>query len=374
MSRVQIDARGSGCYSCAVRIAQVAPLFEAVPPGRYGGTERVVHFLTEALVARGHDVTLYASGESRTSARLRPMSDCALWRLRRRDPTPWRVRMHAEVFARAGEYDVIHNHDDWLALPFLDASPTPVVTTVHGRVDLPELRALLGDFPRAALVAISDAQRASLPGASWVATVHHGLPVEAIPFSAAGGEPLVFLGRMSPEKGADVAIDVAVAAGLPLILAARIAPDERAFFDERVRPRLGHPLVRFIGEVDETQKRSLLGSARALLSPIDWPEPFGLVMIEAMACGTPVVTRPCGAAPEIVRHGVTGFLASDRDGLVEAVRAAGRLDRAACRRHVERRFSAQAMAARYERLYETLAPAALAENPAAPPSDSTIAG
>ncbi len=335
-----------------MRIAHIAPLFERVPPARYGGTERVVATLVDELVARGHDVTLFAAGGSRTRGRLVPVVPAPLWHDPSvRDVVAPHVRLHAEVFRRAREFDVIHNHNDYFAFPHLATCPTPVVTTMHGRCDLRELRALFRLFPEAALVSISRAQQACAPEARWVGTVHHGLRVEGIPFNPRGGEGLVFLGRLSPEKGPHVAIDVAIAAGLPITLAARVDPSDRAFFEREIEPRLGHPLVRYVGQVDDAGKARLLGSARAVILPIDWPEPFGLVMIEAMACGTPVVARPFGSAPEIVVHGVTGFLADDVAGLVAGVRAAARLDRAAVRRHVETRFSVEAMVDGYEQIY-----------------------
>ncbi len=338
-----------------MRIAQVTPLFEQVPPVRYGGTERVVYNLTEALVARGHDVTLFASGDSRTSARLVPVVPRALWHDPGvRDVIAPHVRMHAEVAARAAEFDLIHNHNDYFAFPYVGRLPTPILTTMHGRCDLPELQQLLAVFPEAPLVAISHAQQACAPEANWIGTVHHGLPVERYRFDPDGGEELVFLGRISPEKAPHVAIDVAVAAGMPLTIAARVDPTDRPYFEREVAPRLAHPLVRFVGQVDDAEKQRLLGRARALLLPLNWPEPFGLVMIEAMACGTPVIARPLGSAPELIVDGVTGFLAEGLDGLVAAVRAAGRLDRAACRRHVETHFSVATMAERYERLYRRL--------------------
>lgn len=338
-----------------MRIAQITPLFEQVPPVRYGGTERVVYHLTEALVARGHDVTLFASGDSRTSARLVPVVPKALWHDPSvRDVIAPHVRMHAEVFARAAEFDVIHNHNDYFAFPYIDRSPAPVVTTMHGRCDLPELQELLRVFTEAPLVSISHAQKACAPDANWIGTVHHGLPVERYRFDPDGGEGLVFLGRISPEKAPHVAIDVAVAAGLPLTIAARIDPADRAYFEREVAPRLDHPLVRFVGQVDDTEKQRLLGSARALILPLDWPEPFGLVTIEAMACGTPVIARPLGSAPELIVDGVTGFLADSREALIAAAREADRLDRIACRRHVETHFSVATMAERYERLYRRL--------------------
>lgn len=338
-----------------MRIAHIAPLYEHVPPLRYGGTERIIATLVEGLVARGHDVTLFAAAGSRTPARLVSMVERPLWHDPSvRDRVAPHVRLHAEVFRRAWEFDVIHNHNDYLAFPYLADCPTPVVTTMHGRCDGPELRAVLRSFPEAALVSISRAQQACAPEGSWVGTVHHGIRTERLPFDPLGGDGLVFLGRISPEKGVHVAIDVAVAAGLPLTIAARVDPVDRAYFEQEVRPRLDHPLVRFIGEVGETEKGGLLRSARALLLPIDWPEPFGLVMIEAMACGTPVVARPYGSAPEIVAHGLTGFLADSLPDLVAAVRDAVRLDRAVCRQRVETCFGVGAMVEGYERIYRRM--------------------
>ena len=271
-----------------------------------------------------------------------------------RDTVAPHFRLHAEVFRRAHEFDLIHNHNDYFAFPYLATSPTPVITTMHGRCDLPELHEVIRTFPEAALVSISRAQQAFLPDANWVGCVYHGLRLDRFPFNPHGGEGLVFLGRISPEKAPHVAIDVAVKAGLPLVIAARLDPQDREYFEREVKPRLDHPLVRYIGQVDDAEKARLLGSARALILPIDWPEPFGLVMIEAMACGTPVVTRPVGSAPELVVHGVTGFLAEDLDGLVAGVRAAASLDRAACRRHVESRFSVAGMVEGYERIYRSM--------------------
>ncbi len=334
-----------------MRIAQVAPLYVPVPPDRYGGTERVIHDLTEALVARGHEVTLFASGDSRTSARLVPAVPRALWRDASADAVAAHFRMHAEVFALAAEFDVIHTHTDYFAFPYIARSPAAVLTTLHGRTDAPELRALLRLFPEAHIVCISRSQERLVPEANRSATVYHGLPLEHYRFDASGGEGLLFLGRMSPEKAPHVAIDVAVAAGMPLTLAGRIDPVNRDYFEREVRPRLAHPSIRFAGEVSDEERLELLRGARALLFPIDWPEPFGLVMAEAMACGTPVVARPKGAAPEVVVHGVTGFLADTHAQLVEAAHATSRLDRAACRRHVEANFSVAAMVARYEEVY-----------------------
>jgi glycosyltransferase involved in cell wall biosynthesis len=335
-----------------MRIAQVAPLHVPVPPSRYGGTERVIYDLAEALVARGHQVTLFASGDSRTSASLVPVVPRALWQDgAATDSAAAHFRMHAEVFQRAREFDVIHTHTDYLSFPYIEHSPAAVLTTLHGRLDLPEVQAIFRLFPQARLVSISRAQQALAPHASWAGTVHHGLPLEHYPFNPGPGDGLLYLGRMCAEKAPHVAIDIARAAGVPLTLAGRVDPAERAFFEREVQPRLAHPQVRFLGEVSHDEKLRLLGNARALVFPIDWPEPFGLVMVEAMACGTPVVARPKGAAPEVVVDGVTGFLADSDELLVASVQGASRLDRRACRRHVEKHFSVSAMTSRYEELY-----------------------
>jgi glycosyltransferase involved in cell wall biosynthesis len=335
-----------------LRIAQVAPLSLPVPPRHYGGTERVVYDLTEELVTRGHEVTLFASGDSKTSARLVPVVPRSLWREKvPYDPLAALFRMHEELFRRAHEFDLIHTHTDFFALPYTARSPTPVITTLHGRLDFPDVPEVLHLFPRANLVAISRSQQAQAPRASWAGAVHHGLPLDRYRFDDRGGDDLIFLGRFTPDKAPHVAIDIAVAAGVPITIAGRIEPGQRHYFERVVRPRLAHPLVRFVGEASDRQKQKLLGSARALLFPIDWPEPFGLVMAEAMACGTPVIARPKGAAPEVVMDGVTGILADDRDSLIRAVDAVQRIDRAACRRHVEENFSVAAMADRYESIY-----------------------
>jgi glycosyltransferase involved in cell wall biosynthesis len=337
-----------------LRIAQVAPLSLPVPPGRYGGTERVIYDLAEGLVARGHDVTVFASGDSRTSARLVSTVPRALWQESGADPLAADFLQHAQVFRRAHEFDVIHTHTAYRAFPYIERSSAAVVTTLHGRVDAPEMQAILQIHPQAHLVSISHAQRAHAPAAPWAATIHHGLALHEYAFAPRGGEGLVFVSRMAPEKAPHVAIDVAVAAGMPLTLAGRVDPLDRAYFERDVRPRLEHPLIRFAGEVSNEQKLELMRQARALLFPIDWPEPFGLVMAEAMACGTPVIARPHGAAPEVVVDGVTGFLADSHAALVEAAKNAHRLQRSACRRHVEAHFSAATMTERHEALYDTL--------------------
>ena len=342
-----------------MRIAQVAPLFESVPPRLYGGTERIVSFVTEELVRRGHDVTLFASGDSRTTARLVPVVERAT-----RFESATHAILGAEfirelgmVFSRASDFDVIHCHVDYLAFPFDDLTPTPTVHTIHGRLDLPHLVAVYRQFSTVPLVSISDAQRAPLEplGVRWAGTVYHGLPVERYAFAPVDSGYLAFLGRISPEKQADLAIEIARRVGLPLKIAAKVDAVDQEYFDRVVAPLLDDPLVEFLGEIGEDDKPAFLGGAKALLFPIDWPEPFGLVMIEAMACGTPVIARPCGSVPEVVDHGRTGFLASSLVELAEAVKRLDEIDRAECRRHVEQRFSVARMAEDYERIYRRLA-------------------
>jgi glycosyltransferase involved in cell wall biosynthesis len=342
-----------------MRIAQVAPLAESVPPRGYGGTERVVAWLTDALVGRGHEVTLFASGDSRTAAKL-----VAAWpRAVRTDPTrpdPGALAaiQLAQVFERADEFDVIHSHVDCAAFPFgrLRQRP-PLVHTLHGRLDPRHLAPFFQYFRDAPLVSVSDDQRRPLArlGLNWVATIHHGLPLDRFPAGRDGqGGYLAFIGRMSPAKRPDLAIEVAKRAGLPLRMAAKVDPVERDYFAREIEPLLDHPLVEFIGEIDDARKAAFLGDARCLLFPIDWPEPFGLVVVEALACGTPVVARPCGAVPELVRDGETGYLADTLEELVRAVKRIDLIDRARCRRHVEARFSVAAMADRYEAVYRGL--------------------
>ena len=338
-----------------MRIAQVAPLSESVPPQLYGGTERVVAYLTDELVRQGHDVTLFASGDSKTSAQLVPIcpraqrlsGDC-------RDPIAEHMLMIERVAQRAEEFDVIHFHTAPLHFSVARRLPVPHVTTLHGRLDLPELGPLFQEFRDLPVVSISDAQRAPLPRAGWVATVYHGLPTDRLRFSERPGDYLAFLGRISPEKRVDRAIQIAVACGQRLRIAAKVDPADREYFEREIRPMLDHPLVEYIGEIGEADKSAFLGGARALLFPIDWPEPFGLVMIEAMACGTPVVAFRGGSVPEVLDDGVTGFIVESIDEAVEAVGRIDTLDRRTCRATFERRFSVARMAEDYLRVYEQL--------------------
>jgi glycosyltransferase involved in cell wall biosynthesis len=344
-----------------LRIAQVSPLFESVPPALYGGTERVVSYLTEELVRSGHDVTLYASGDSQTSARLVPVCPQAL-RLAEGsvDHLAHHILMLELVARDAHRYDVVHFHCDYLHYP-LSRRVVPVhVTTLHGRLDTPDLLPLYREFTDMPLVSISDAQREPLPFANWQATVYHGLPSGRFHFHAGAGDYLAFLGRISPEKRVDRAIDIAAKAGIPIRVAAKVDPADREYYESEIRALLEGADVEFVGEITEEQKDEFLGNARALLFPIDWPEPFGLVLIEAMACGTPVVAYRNGSIPEIVEEGVTGFVVDDRESATRAVERIGELSRERCRELFEERFSAERMARDYVRVYERVAERAAA--------------
>ncbi|HMM41797.1 MAG TPA: glycosyltransferase family 4 protein [Thermomicrobiales bacterium] len=338
-----------------MRIAQIAPLYEAVPPRKYGGTERIVSLLTDYLVARGHDVTLFASGDSRTTARLIPCTTEAL-RLSptTTDPIAPHIAMLARVQELAGEFDVIHNHVDYLAYPFIRQWRMPTVTTLHGRLDIPELPLIYRRFPDVQLVSISDSQRDPLApfGLRWVGRVYNAVDCRAFHPSRAHGDYLAFLGRVSVEKRPDLAVEVARRAGMPLKIAAKIDPRDREWHREHLAPLLDDPLVEFIGEVDDRQKAELLSGAAALIFPSSWPEPFGLAMIEAMACGTPVVALRYGAVPEVVADGTTGFICDSVDEMVAAVNCIDEIDRAACRARVEEHFSVPVMGAAYEAVYE----------------------
>lgn len=338
-----------------MKIAQVAPLIERVPPVAYGGTERVVCFLTEELVKQGHQVTLFASGDSVTTARLIPCCGKSL-RLDKEcnDPLAWHIIEMETVARMANDFDVIHYHVDYLHFPISTRLRTPSVTTLHGRLDLPELPFIHRLFPGMPLISISDAQRAPLPDLNWQTTIHHGLPDEWMQKDGRTQEHLLFLGRISPEKRADLAIEIAIRAGQRLVIAAKVDRIDREYFNEKVAPLLKHPLVDYIGEVNEEQKRSLLQKSRALLFPVDWPEPFGLVMIEAMACGVPVIAFRRGSVPEIIDDGVTGFIVSNVDEAVTAVNALDKIDRDGCRGIFWKRFRAKRMAEDYVAEFERL--------------------
>lgn len=338
-----------------MRIAQVAPLYECVPPKLYGGTERVVAYLTDELVRQGHDVTLFSSGDSQTLARHVAVGTSAV-RLDPSciDPLSRHILLLEKVFARASEFDVLHFHIDYLHFPMSRRHAIPNVTTLHGRLDIPDLQPIYDEFPEMAVVSISDAQRRPLPRLNWQGTIHHGLPVDLYRYTGKSGGYLAFLGRLSPEKRPDRAIRIAERAGVKLLIAAKVDPADRAYFEEQIRPLLKNPWVEYIGEIGESDKSDFLGNARALLFPIDWPEPFGLVMIEAMSCGTPTIAFDCGSVREIIDEGVTGFIVRSEDEAVRAVDKARRLDRAACRRMFERRFTVSRMAASYAQLYERI--------------------
>jgi glycosyltransferase involved in cell wall biosynthesis len=341
-----------------MRIAQVAPLMESVPPRAYGGTERVVHYLTETLVEMGHEVTLFASGDSRTSAKLVPVVDRAL-RLHPAGPDPiiWHTLMVDRVRELCASFDVIHFHIDTVHLPMAVQCRTPSLSTLHGRLDIPDLVPLYRRFHRHPLVSISDNQRTPVPWAHWLATIHHGLPLDLYAFHAQPQDYFAFVGRISPEKRCDRAIEIAIACDTPIRIAAKVDNADRMYFEQTIEPMLDHPLVTFVGEIDDEAKDDFIGNARALLTPIDWPEPFGLVIIEAMACGTPVIAYAHGSVPELVEHGRTGFIVHDQEQAIAAARMVDRIDRRVCRATFERRFSAPVMAGHYLERYRELAEA-----------------
>jgi glycosyltransferase involved in cell wall biosynthesis len=335
-----------------MRIAQIAPLIESVPPKLYGGTERVVAYLTEALIDLGHDVTLFASGDSCTRARLISTVPGALRLNPVAMPQLYTLAMIERVRQLAHEFDILHFHEvDFLHFPVFRSQRNRTITTFHGRLDLPDLHLLAQMFPDMPVVSISHAQRTPLPNLCWQGTVYHGLPRDLLPLSTEPKGYLAFLGRISPEKGPDTAIRIARRAGLPLRIAAKVDRVDQPYFDEIIRPLLKEPGIEFIGEIGEAEKAEFLGGAVALLFPIDWPEPFGLVMIEAMACGTPVVAFRRGSVPEILEDGVTGFLVDNDKDAVDCLDRISMLDRRVIRREFERRFTAERMAKDYLRLY-----------------------
>jgi glycosyltransferase involved in cell wall biosynthesis len=337
-----------------MKIAQIAPLAEAVPPKLYGGTERVVSFLTEELVAMGHDVTLFASGDSVTRAKLEAVWPRAL-RLDKtmRDFTAPHMLLLERVRQMAHEFDVLHFHLDYWPASLFSRQSVPFVTTLHGRLDLPELRPVYEALPPIEIVSISESQREPLPEANFIATVQHGLPYHQLTPQAVKQSYLAFLGRIAPEKRPDRAITIARRAGIPLKLAAKVDRVDEEYFNEQIAPMLGPDAV-LIGEIDDRAKPDFLSGAHALLTPIDWPEPFGLVMIEAMACGTPVIAYNHGSVPEIIDHGVTGFIVENEDEAVAAVARLDQLDRKRIRQVFEARFSARRMAENYVKVYENL--------------------
>jgi glycosyltransferase involved in cell wall biosynthesis len=340
-----------------MHIAQIAPLYEAVPPRFYGGTERVVAYLCDALVELGHEVTLFSSADARTAARLIPVRDQAIrldGAVLKSDLAAHLTMLH-EVKRRAWQFDVLHFHVDMLHFPLFEAIAPRTLTTLHGRLDLKDLAGAYARWPSFGLVSISDDQRRPLPHAHWIATVSHGVPEKRYRFhSRPEGNYLAFIGRISPEKRPDVAIRIAQRTGLPLRIAAKVDAADTAYFEERIEPLLHEPLVEFIGEIGDAEKPDFLGNARALLFPIDWPEPFGLVMIEALACGTPVIAWNRGSVPEVLDHGRSGFIVESEDEAVAALERIGTLDRRRVREVFEQRFTATTMARSYVDVYERL--------------------
>ncbi len=336
-----------------LRIAQVSPLYERVPPILYGGTERIVSYLTEELVAQGHSVTLFASGDSLTAARLIPGCPRAL----RLDPSVRDTLAHhmvlmEEVAERTDEFDIVHYHVDYLHFPFSQRCGTPHVTTLHGRLDMPDLPAVYRKFPDQSLTSISMAQREPLPWANWKGIVHHGLPGDLYHYARGDGGYLAFLGRISPEKRVDRAIAIAKRAKLPLKVAAKVDSADRDYYEREIRPLIaGEPLVEFVGEIGDADKQAFLGNAVALLFPIDWPEPFGLVMVEAMACGTPVIAFRCGSVPEVIEPGINGFIVDTVEEAVDAIQSIPSINRHVCRNVFETRFHASRMTRDYVDIY-----------------------
>jgi len=342
-----------------MRIAQIAPLTEAIPPKLYGGTERVISWLTEELVALGHDVTLFASGDSTTSAKLRLVWPKAL-RLDGsvRDPCALHMMMLEQVRREAADFDFLHFHLDYYPFSLFYRQPTPFLTTLHGRLDLPEHQPVFTTFSSIPVISISDAQRRPVPQANWFRTIHHGLPANLLTPRPVTPAYLAVLGRIAPEKGVDRAIKIAIRCGIPLKIAAKVDRADQEYYDEIIRPLMDHPLVEFIGEIGDHEKSDFLSGAIGLLVPIDWPEPFGLVMIEAMACGTPVIAYNRGSVPEIIDEGLTGFIVEDETGAVGAVDRLSELSRHAIRKQFEARFTARRMALDYLAAYRGLTEAA----------------
>jgi glycosyltransferase involved in cell wall biosynthesis len=338
-----------------MHIAQVAPLTEAVPPKLYGGTERVVHWLTEELVALGHDVTLFASGDSRTSGTLEPMWPRAL-RLDGsiRDPNALHMMMLERVRQRAAEFDILHFHLDYYPFSLFSRQPTPFITTLHGRLDLPEHQPVFSTFSSIPVVSISNAQRRPVPQAGWVRTVHHGLPEDLLRPQPVKPSYLAFLGRIAPEKGVDRAIRTAARCEMPLKIAAKVDRVDIDYFETEIRPLLSLPFIEYIGEISDREKAEFLSGATGLLMPLNWPEPFGLVMIEALACGTPVIAFNRGSVPEIIEDGLTGFIVEDEMSAIAAVNRLPELSRETVRKRFEERFTARRMAKDYLAVYRSL--------------------
>ena len=336
-----------------MRIAQVAPLWESVPPRLYGGTERIVSYLTEELVRLGHDVTLFASGDSVTTARLEPICDQAMRlnvSLCNRD-APVTMLME-QALGKTGNFDIIHSHLDFLGFPLARRNPTPTVTTFHNRLDLPELQPVLREYAEMPMVSISNAQRSPVSWANWHATVYHGLPRDLYRLYPDPGSYLAFLGRIAPDKRPDQAIELAKRIGIPLRIAAKIDPADENYFRAEIRPLLAHPLIDYVGEITDADKNAFLGNALALICPYDWPEPFGLVLVEALACGTPVLAYRRGSIPEIIDDFSTGFVCEGPNDMTTAIQHISEIDRRQCRRSFEQRFTVGRMAQDYLHVYE----------------------
>lgn len=352
-----------------MRIAQVAPLYESVPPKYYGGTERVVSYLTEELVSQGHDVTLFASGDSTTRARLvAPCLKALRLDTQCVDKMAHHILLLERVFSSIDRFDVIHFHVDYMHFPLSRRLGAQALTTLHGRLDLADLLPLYQEFGDMPVVSISDAQRQPLGHANWAGTVYHGLPADLYAFNPTPGDYFAFIGRISPEKRIDLAIEIALRLEVPIRIAAKVDAADREYFEDRIEPLLAHPMVDFIGEISDREKAEFLGNARALLFTVDWPEPFGLAMIEALACGTPVIAFRRGSVPEILDDGVTGFIVDDVDAAVDAAARTDGLSRRACRAAFEARFTAERMARDYLALYEQIA------HPRVQPALNNIAG
>ncbi len=338
-----------------MKIAQVSPLYESVPPKLYGGTERVVYNITEELVAQGHEVTLFASGDSVTTARL--VSPCRnALRLDKNciDPLANHFAMMEMVEKESRNFDIIHSHIDYMYYPIIKRSKVPHITTLHGRLDIPELQPLYKEFSDIQLISISNSQRLPLSNVNWKGTIYHGLPLDLFRFFPEMGNYLAFVGRVSPEKRVDRVIEIAIKSNIPLKIAAKIDKVDKDYYEESIKGLLDHPLVEFLGEIGEKEKEDLLGNAMGFLYPIDWPEPFGLGMIEAMACGTPVIAFNRGSVPEVIDEGLTGFVVENIDEAVEAVKNLSLINRAECRKIFEKRFSAQRMVNDYLNIYKSL--------------------
>jgi glycosyltransferase involved in cell wall biosynthesis len=338
-----------------MRIAQIAPLYESVPPKGYGGTERVVSWLTEELVRMGHDVTLFATGDSETEARLVAGSPRALREMNGYgDALAHHYLLMEKLVQQADQFDIIHAHLDYLLFPFLRSNKLKSVTTLHGRLDLPSLEPLYREFKDIPLVSISETQRLPLSFANWQGNVYHGLPADLYEFNEKPSDYLLFLGRICPDKGVDKAIEIATRAGIHLKIAAKIDPVDVEYFESVIKPLLDQPGVEFLGEAGQSEKNELIGGAKAMLFPILWPEPFGLVMIESMACGTPVIAFNCGSVPEVMEHGVSGYICSTTDEAVEHLKEIDNFNRAGCRAVFDRRFTVSAMAHGYTDVYERI--------------------